>query len=97
MLSKKVKKSFVFSVAIYLILNCAVLILDKHYERKLSKYDINGDGFFSKDERNPEQEEAMRNVTSDTGRSLAPFTLIPASIIAGIAFYFIIRKSSVRG
>ena len=50
----------------------------------LQKYDTNGDGSFSMEESNPELNESQRELSKDTARGLAPFTLIPISLILGL-------------
>ena len=50
----------------------------------LQKYDTNGDGLFSIEESNPELNESQRELSNDTARGLAPFTLIPISLILGL-------------
>ena len=50
----------------------------------LQKYDTDGDGSFSMEESNPELNESRRELGRDTARGLAPFTLIPISLILGL-------------
>ena len=50
----------------------------------LQKYDTDGDGSFSMEESNPELNESRREIGRDTARGLAPFTLIPISLILGL-------------
>ncbi|MBC3846419.1 hypothetical protein H8K90_08510 [Winogradskyella echinorum] len=51
-----------------------------------NKFDLNQDGFFSGNEITPEQQEAMRNLTSDTGRN---FSFITGLIFSGIIALFV--------
>ncbi|WP_117879350.1 hypothetical protein [Aureibaculum luteum] len=53
----------------------------------LNKFDLNKDGFFSGIEITLEQNEAMRNLTSDTGRN---FSLITGLIFSGIIAFFVL-------
>jgi len=48
-----------------------------------AKYDLNNDGIFANEELNSELSEGLRKLSSDTTRGLAPFTLIPISIVLG--------------
>jgi len=76
------------TLLLYLCLNVAV-----HYrweyrnntikEELLSKYDLNNDGIFANEELNSKLSEGLRRLSSDTARGLAPFTLIPISIVLG--------------
>lgn len=50
------------------------MYIENKFDTELASFDLNNDGIFSGIEVTPEQEGAMHNVTSDTGRNLAPFT-----------------------
>lgn len=52
----------------------------------LLKFDLNGDGFFTKNEITPEQIKAERNVISDTGRNLS---VVIGLIFSGIIAIFV--------
>ncbi len=71
-------RPFVFSCLSGLIIYITILawawIVDAQLQAELDAFDLNGDGFFSEDERSREQEEAMIRVVNDTGRALAPIT-----------------------
>ncbi|MGY0408807.1 MAG: hypothetical protein ACWIPJ_10725 [Polaribacter sp.] len=61
----------------------------------MEKYDLNKDGFFSKDEISPAQEEAIKKVTSDANRKLAPYTSITI-VVTGIIFFLFARKKRAK-
>lgn len=84
----KIKFTLLISILIYIILNSVVYINDMKYDKELQKFDLNNDGFFTKNEINPEQQIAQKKVVNDTGRNLAPILLIPFSLIIGMFFYF---------
>ena len=46
---------------------------------------------FEKNERTEKQQIAMKKVSKDTARNLAPFTSIPVSIIFGFLFWSTVR------
>lgn len=51
-----------------------------------NKFDLNQDGFFDGNEITPEQQAAMINLTSDTGRN---FSFITGLIFSGIIALFV--------
>ena len=57
--------------------------ISRGYELKdeLSELDIDGNGTFTNEEITPEVMKRMSAVSSDTGRSYAPFTALPVSAI----------------
>jgi len=66
---------FLLSSAIgYFLLLASAKFTDMHFEHRLNKYDLDGDGMFSGSEVTPQMEDAMSDLTNDTGRSLAPIT-----------------------
>lgn len=74
---------------IYLLIVGGATVVDISSELALQKFDLNGDGFFSREEITLEQEEAMRNVISDTGRNISFMTgLIFSGIMAFFVFVF---------
>ena len=76
----------VTATALYLSLNLLIFAQEKYYEQQLDQYDLDGSGFFESDEQTKEQRAAMDLVIQDTGRTYAPYTLIPvALLLAGIA------------
>jgi hypothetical protein len=83
------------SVTIFLILY--LLIVGKatfdgiYYQWELNRFDLDKDGLFSGTEITTEQNEAMRNLTSDTGRNFSFLTgFIFASFIS-TTFYILGR------
>ena len=77
------------STVLYFVLNIIVYYRWEYRNNKiekelLQKYDTNGDGLFSIEESNPELNESQRELSNDTARGLAPFTLIPISLILGL-------------
>lgn len=72
------------SVVCYVLLMLSVQASEIHLENKLNQFDLDGDGGFSGAEITPAMEKAMDDVTSDTGRTLAPITgLITCPIYSG--------------
>jgi len=57
----------------------------------LNSYDLNGDGNFSGVEITPDMEEAMRAYTSDTGRTLAPITAGPITLLWTLIVFGVCR------
>ncbi len=71
----------------YLLIVGEATYSDIYAQWNLNKFDLNKDGFFSGNEITSEQNEAMRNLTNDTGRNLSIITgLIFSGIIAGFVF-----------
>ena len=58
-------------------------VRNSRYEN-LQQYDLNKDGFFSKDEINKDQQMAMHRCTNDSGLNFARYTLIPVSLAFGL-------------
>ena len=69
------------SILTYIIIVIFAIYLKFKFKAELEAYDLNKDGFFNDNEINEEQQKAMKNVISDTGRNLAPFTGILFSIL----------------
>jgi hypothetical protein len=67
-------------VSIYILIVGYSEFVQYQLTQELYEYDLDGNGSFSREEQTPEQKEAMRIVTSDTGRALAPIT---GAIFAG--------------
>ncbi len=61
-------------VVVYATLLFGVHLVDARLESELNAFDLNGDGFFTREEMNPAQEAAMARFVNDTGRALAPIT-----------------------
>jgi len=79
------------AVLTYLFLNAYVLYQSSQYDKELAKFDLNQDGFFTKNEISQQQQVAMSNVTRDTARNFAPYTLIPVAMFLGLLVYFVVR------
>lgn len=84
------RKWFWISVSIffgiYLLIVGGSTFVDISAELALQKFDLNGDGFFSREEITPEQEEAMHKVISDTARN---FSFVSGLIFSGIIAFFV--------
>ena len=61
------------------------------YEIDLNKFDLDSDCLFSSDEMTADAQKAMDRVTHDTGRSFAPITAIPVSILLTSLFFPLYR------
>ena len=93
--------SFTIFFLIYLLIVGGATYGSISSKLTLLKFDLNGDGFFTKNEITPEQIKAERNMISDTGRNLSFIIgLIFSGIIAIIVFtigktteYFKYRKA----
>ena len=72
--------------AFYLFIVGGATYSDIYAQWNLNKFDLNKDGMFSGIEITPEQNEAMRNLTSDTGRN---FSFITGIILSGIIALFV--------
>jgi len=86
LMQKKYWKSFwiavIFSLFIYGLFVGLVAFGDIKSQIELNQFDLNGDGFYSGDERTKDYEEAMFNYTSDTGKNF--------SVIFGLGFSAIV-------
>lgn len=71
---------------LYLFIVGGATYSDIYAQWYLNKFDLNKDGFFSGEEITPEQKEAMRNFTNDTGRN---FSFITGLILSGIIAFFV--------
>lgn len=58
-----------------------------YYQWDLNRYDLDKDGIFSGKEITPEQNEAMRKLTSDTGRNFSFITGFVFALIISTAVY----------
>ena len=70
----------------YLFIVGGATYSDIYAQWNLNKFDLNKDGFFSGNEITTEQEEAMRNLTNDTGRN---FSFITGIVFSGIIAFFV--------
>ncbi len=71
---------------IYLLVVGGATYSDLNAQLTLNEFDLNKDGFFSGEEITLEQKEAMRKLTSDTGRN---FAFITGFIFSGIIAFFV--------
>lgn len=98
-LNKKISTNKIAIVASFLFyLSIIIMIFTTNYilKNKLNSFDLNGDGFFNGKEITAEQQLAMRNVISDTGRNFAPIIGIIYSLIYYVFLFIIlvtIKKS----
>lgn len=65
----------------------SVRLADKAIEHALYRFDLDGDGEFSKTEMTPDAQAAMRRYSNDTGRSLAPVVAVPATLILSAGWF----------
>ena len=65
---------FIGIVVVWLLVQIGVYFTDAYLQAKLDVFDLDGNGFFTSDERSEAQHQAMMRVTSDTGRAFAPIT-----------------------
>ncbi|MGO2339143.1 MAG: hypothetical protein ACTH5M_00915 [Psychrobacter sp.] len=61
-------------VVVWLLVQVGVYFTDTYLQAELDAFDLDGNGFFTSDERSEAQHQAMMRMTSDTGRALAPVT-----------------------
>ena len=73
--------------AFYLFIVGGATYDDIYAQWNSNRFDLNQDGFFSGNEITTEQQEAMRNLTSDTGRN---FSFITGLIFSGIISVFVL-------
>ena len=84
LLQNKIHWLLLWAIAAFTCYFCLVLsvhLLDSQLLAELHKHDLDGNGSFSESEDSPAMRKAMARVTNDTGRTLAPFTGIPFSIV----------------
>jgi len=77
---------------IYLLIVGGATYSDLNAQWALNGFDINGDGFFSGSEITPEQTEAMRNLTSDTGQN---FSFITGLFFSGVIAFFVFMTGKI--
>lgn len=65
----------------YLVLLAAVQAMEFALDVELYRHDLDGDRSFSESEMTDEAKRAMNQVTNDTGRSLAPITGVPITLV----------------
>ena len=75
-------KPFLISALIgYALIVASARISDVELKARLYELDTNGDGTFTNAEITPEVKRRLEAVSSDTGRTFAPFTGLPMSAI----------------
>lgn len=75
-------KPFLISAFIgYALFVASAQISDVELKTRLYELDTNGDGTFTNEEMTPEVYRRLEAVSSDTGRTFAPFTGLPMSAI----------------
>jgi len=93
-------KSFAISKVIgYVLIVASAKISDRELNTRLYELDTNGDGVFSGNEMTPEVEKRLRAVARDTGRTFAPFTGLPFSVVwtsINLGVIFLIRAIVLR-
>lgn len=65
---------FIGIIVVWLLIQIGVYFTNAYLRAELDAFDLDGNGFFTSEERNEAQREAMIKVTSDTGRAFAPIT-----------------------
>ncbi|MBX9807252.1 MAG: hypothetical protein K2X95_05605 [Flavobacteriaceae bacterium] len=83
-LNKKITTNQIAMISAFLFyLSIIVTVIATNYilKNELNSFDLNGDGFFNGKEITTEQQTAMHNVISDTGRNFAPIIGIIYSLI----------------
>ena len=65
----------------------SVRLADQASEHALHKFDLDGNGEFSKTELTPEAQVAMRRFSNNTGRSLAPVVAVPATLLLSAGWF----------
>jgi hypothetical protein len=78
------------AACIYVSILASVAYIEYSLDPELAAFDLNGDGVFSGNEINIEQERAMYRVTADTGRTFAPFTGAIFSVIYFLGVWFLL-------
>jgi hypothetical protein len=84
-------KLFWISITVFLILYFLIVgsaaFDDIYYQWSLNRYDLDRDGVFGGAEITPEQNEAMRMLTNDTGRNFSFITGFVCSLIISTVVY----------
>ena len=93
------KLALIPSILFYFLIIAFVIYLKIKHKSELDVFDLNNDGFFSKNEINTKQRLAMKNVISDTRITFAPiigllYTLIFYILLLPILF--LIKKISTK-
>ena len=80
------KQATICSFLFYLSILVLAFGTSIYLKNQLDQYDLDKNGFFTREEQTEAQQKAMREVTSDLGRNLAPILGI---FYSGIYFLFI--------
>jgi len=79
------------SVTVFLVLYLLIVGMatfdDIYYQWDLNRYDLDKDGMFSGEEITDQQNEAMRKLTSDTGRNFSFITGFVMALIISTVVY----------
>lgn len=79
--------SLTIFLVLYLFIVGSATYDDIYYQWDLNRYDLDKDGMFGGEEITVEQEEAMRKLTSDTGRNFSFIIgFVFASIISTVVY-----------
>ena len=79
--------SLTIFLVLYLFIVGSATYDDIYYQWDLNRYDLDKDGMFGGEEITAEQEEAMRKLTSDTGRNFSFIIgFVFASIISTVVY-----------
>lgn len=79
--------SLIIFLVLYLFIVGSATYDDIYYQWDLNRYDLDKDGMFGGEEITAEQEEAMRKLTSDTGRNFSFIIgFVFASIISTVVY-----------
>lgn len=87
---RNVSISVISAVFVYVSILASVAHIEYSLDADLAAFDLSGDGVFSGNEINFEQERAMHRVTADTGRTFAPFTGAIFSVIYFLGVWFLL-------
>jgi hypothetical protein len=85
--SKLFWTSLTVFLVFYLFIVGSATFDDIYYQWDLNRYDLDKDGMFGGKEITAEQEEAMRKLTSDTGRNFSFITGFVFALIISTAIY----------
>lgn len=83
---------FYSTLFFYLSILAFVVFTRITLRNNLNSFDLNNDGFFTGNEINDAQREALRKVSSDTGLTFAPITGILYSIIYFTFLYLLLQR-----
>ena len=90
------KAAALSAVLIFTVIVGTAFLYGRHLDRLLAAFDLDGDGIFSGEELSPDQDRALRLVTNDLSRTLAPVTGgLVAIVYAGSFFTAVAAVSRV--